>query len=442
MNKEKYNIEEIKELQKSINVMDPVDLADIFETLLPYETALRIKLLNKDLLADTFALLSRDKKVDIIKSLSKENIMELIKELDEDELVDTLQELPANMVGKLMNHFIEEGRRPIINELLGYPDESVGSIMSVNFMAAKISRSIKDIIDKVISSDLDANKLEQIWITDNSLKLQGFVYLADLLRHTDGKIEDIINPINKTVRAHDDQEIVAKLAFRYDLSEIPVVDSENRLIGTVPAEWAIDVMVDEYNEDISNIHGIIELDDDSYMEVSNFKIAKNRITWLIICLITATMTGFIIKRYEATLATSVVLAAYIPMLMDSGGNAGSQASTTVIRALYVGEVGYHTILKVMLKELKIGFLAGIALVFINVIRILVMDSVSMQVTLTVSITLLITVMISKVIGGMLPLIADKFKIDPTVMAGPIITTIVDTVALLIYFEVASKLINL
>ncbi|MDY2986049.1 MAG: magnesium transporter [Peptoniphilus sp.] len=442
MNREKYDIDEIKELQKSINLMDPVDLAEIFEILSPYEIAIRIKLLNKDLLADTFALLSSSKKVDIIKTLSRENIMELIKELDEDELVDTLQELPANMVGKLMNHFIEEGRRPIINELLGYPDESVGSIMSVNFMSAKISRSIKDILNKVVTSDLDANKLEQIWITDNSLKLKGFVYLADLLRNVEKNVEFILHPINKTVSAYDDQEIVAKLAFRYDLSEIPVVDSENRLIGTVPAEWAIDVMVDEYNEDISNIHGITDIDDDSYMEVSNLKIAKNRITWLIICLITATMTGFIIKRYESTLATSVVLAAYIPMLMDSGGNAGSQASTTVIRALYIGEVDYHTILKVMLKELKIGFYVGIALVFINILRIFFMDSVSTQVMLTVSITLLITVMISKVIGGMLPLIADKFKIDPTVMAGPIITTIVDTVALLIYFEVASKLINL
>ncbi|MGX7107876.1 magnesium transporter [Facklamia miroungae] len=438
----KYQIEQINHLQEKINRMDPIDIAEHFDNLTAYEIALRIKLLNKDLLADTFAELSKDKKMEIIEILSDEDTHELIKELDENELVDTLQELPANMVKKIMQHFVTEDRRPVINQLLGYPEESVGSVMTVNFLAAKDHLSIQAIYDLVFQSDLDANKLEQIWITDGSLRLLGFIYLADLIRYPQAQVSDLIKSLTRTVLATDDQEVVAKLARKYDLSEIPVVDSENRLVGTVPVEWAIDILADEYHEDFGNIHGINDAEEINYLKQSDFTIAKSRITWLIICLITASVTGFIIQRYEVTLATNVALAMYIPMLMDSGGNAGSQSSTTIIRALYLGELQGVSFMKVVLKELRIGFIVGLALVAVNMVRILILDSVDFQVNLVVSITLLMTVMLSKVIGGILPLIADKLKIDPTVMAGPLITTIVDTASLMVYFEVASRLLNI
>lgn len=437
-----YNVEKLKDLQEEINTMNPVDLAERLVELSNEDLAIWIKLLNKDLLADAFAELPRNKKVEVIESLSDESIQDLVRELDGDELVDTLQELPANMVRNLMNRFIDSKRRPIINKLLGYPEESVGSIMSVDFMSIKISTSPEDALEKIKKSELDSDRLEQIWITDDSLVLMGFVYLADIIRNRNKSIEEFFHYITASVFATDDQEIVAKLARRYDLGEIPVTDSEGRLVGIVPAEWAIDVLHEEYEEDLGNIHGISETSSEAYWEKSSFQIAKERTTWLVICLITATLTGFIIKRYESVLAASVALTAYIPMLMDSGGNAGTQSSTTIIRSLYTGEVGFKEFFRVVFKEFSIGIYVGVALVVINYIRMMILGGVDHTVNLTVSITLLLTIVLSKIMGGVLPLIADKLKIDPTIMAGPLITTIVDTFVLMIYFEVASFLMGL
>lgn len=438
----KYDSKALQALQREINQMDPVDLADQLDQLTETDLAIWIKLLNKDLLADGFALLPGQKKMKIIEVLSDERMLTLIKELDEDELVDTLQELPANVVRKWMYYLRDDDRRAIINKLLGYPQESVGSIMSVNYLSVKKTIDPADAIDQVMASDLDANRLEQIWVTDESLILVGYVYLADLLRNRNQSIESILRPITAAVYASDDQEVAAKLAYKYDLSEIPVTDSEGRLIGLVPAEWAIDILQEEHEEDLANLHGIQESTQESYWEKSSFQMAKDRTTWLIICLVTATMTGFIIHHYEAVLATSVILTAYIPMLMDSGGNAGSQSSTTVTRGLYTGEISYREGFRVIFKEFKISLFAGLALVLVNMVRMFILDGVSFQVNLTVSITLLLTIVLSKIIGGLLPLIADKVKIDPTIMAGPLITTIVDTFVLLIYFEVASLFLGI
>lgn len=436
-----YNREELLKTQELINRMDPVDIAEKLEDLPKEEVAIWIKLLNKDLLADAFSLLPRDKKIEIMGSLSQEKIMSLMKDLEEDELVDTLQELPANMVRKLMNHFIEEERRPVINELLGYPQESVGSIMSVGFIFVKKTATPTEALEKIIHSELDADRLEQVWVTNESLVLIGYVNLADLLRNRNKNIEEFMNPINSSVYATDDQEVVAKLAFKYDLSEIPVTDSEGRLVGIVPVEWAIDVMHEEYEEDLGNIHGISESSPEHYWDKSVIRLAKDRTMWLIICLVTATFTSFIIKRYEALLASSVALAAYIPMLMDSGGNAGTQSSTTIIRGIYTGEVEFKEFFGVMFKELRIGLIVGAILVVVNIVRMSILDTVDLGVTLTVSVTLLTTIVLSKMIGGILPLIAEKLKIDPTIMAGPLITTIVDTLVLFVYFEVATMLIG-
>ena len=433
--------EKLQNLQDKINRMDPVDIAENLEELSKEDVAIWIKLLKKDLLADAFSLLPRDKKIEMIGSLSEDRIMSLMKELEEDEVVDTLQELPANMVRKLMYQYIEEDRRPIINELLGFPKESVGSIMSVGFIFVKSTATPTQALEKIIHSDLDADRLEQIWVTNESLLLIGYVNLADLLRNRDKKIEEFMHQINASVYATDDQEVVAKLAFKYDLSEIPVTDSEGRLVGIVPAEWAIDVMHEEYEEDLGNIHGISESSPEHYWDKSVLRLAKDRTMWLIICLVTATFTSFIIKRYEALLASSVALAAYIPMLMDSGGNAGTQSSTTVIRGIYTGEIEFKEFAQVMFKELRIGLIVGAVLVAVNIVRMSILDSVSLGVTLTVSVTLLITIVLSKMIGGILPLIAEKIKVDPTIMAGPLITTKIDTLSAFICIFRSSYNVN-
>ena len=436
-----YNVDNLKQLQKEINKMNPVDLADKLEVLPEKSVAIWIKLLNKDLLADTFTELRAENKDRILRILSEENIKDLIKELDEDELVDTLQELPANMVKKLMTSHIDSERREIINELLGYPEDSVGSIMTVNFLSVKSSKTPTDAMKKVMESDLDAEKLEQIWVTDDSLVLTGFVFIADLIRNKKSTIESITKQITAAVSPTDDQEVVAKLSIKYDLGEVPVVDSEGRLIGIVPAEDVIDVVHEELQEDFTNITGISE-QSESYIDESSLKIAKNRTTWLVICLITATMTGFIIQRYESLLASAVALTAYIPMLMDSGGNAGSQSSTTIMTQLFSGNLTAKDFLRVIWKEMRVGTMVALVLVIINFIRILIIDDVAIAVNLTVSVTLFLTIVLSNIVGGLLPLLADKLKIDPTVMAGPLITTIVDTGVLLVYFEVASLLLGL
>lgn len=441
MSEKKYNAEQLNKIKETINKMDPVDIADKMEILPEEDVAIWIKLLNKDLLADAFTELRPENKARVVNILSEERIKDLVRDLDEDELVDTLQELPANITKKLMNVHIDKDRRKIVNELLGYPKESVGSIMTVNFLSVKETASPKEALDKIIASDLDAEKLEQIWLTDQSLVLMGFVYIADIIRYQDKSLKELATSITATVTPYQDQEVVAKLSYKYDLGEVPVVDSEDRLIGIVPAEDVIDVVHDELQEDLSKITGISD-QAESYLEESSFKIAKNRTTWLIICLLTATMTGFIIHRYESLLASAVALTAYIPMLMDSGGNAGSQASTTVITSLYSGEIGFKDFFKVILKETRIGFIAGAILVVVNFLRLMIMDHAQLAVNLTVSVTLILTIIFSKIMGGILPLIADKLKIDPTVMAGPLITTIVDTLVLLIYFEVASLLLGI
>lgn len=441
MTEKNYNVDQLNKIQETINKMDPVDIADKLEILPEKDVAIWIKLLNKDLLADAFTELRAENKARIVNILSEESIKDLVRDLDEDELVDTLQELPANITKKLMDTHIDDNRRKVVNELLGYPQESVGSIMTVNFLSVKEIDSPKSALDKIMASDLDAEKLEQIWLTDQSLVLIGFVYIADIVRNQNKSLKDLSKSITSTVTPYEDQEVVAKLSYRYDLGEVPVVDSENRLIGIVPAEDVIDVVHDELQEDMSNITGISD-QSESYLEESSFKIAKSRTTWLIICLLTATMTGFIIHKYENLLASAVALTAYIPMLMDSGGNAGSQASTTVITSLYSGELSVKDFFKVVVKEASIGLITGIILVIINFIRLMIIDKAQIRVNLTVSITLILTIIFSKVMGGILPLIADKLKVDPTVMAGPLITTVVDTLVLLIYFEVASLLLGI
>ena len=441
MTERNYNVDQLNKIQETINKMDPVDIADKLEILPEKDVAIWIKLLNKDLLADAFTELRAENKARIVNILSEESIKDLVRDLDEDELVDTLQELPANITKKLMDTHIDDNRRKVVNELLGYPQESVGSIMTVNLLSVKETDSPKSALDKIMASKLDAEKLEQIWLTDQSLVLIGFVYIADIIRNQNKSLKELAKSITATVTPYEDQEVVAKLSYRYDLGEVPVVDSENRLIGIVPAEDVIDVVHDELQEDMSNITGISD-QSESYLEESSFKIAKTRTTWLIICLLTATMTGFIIHRYENLLASAVALTAYIPMLMDSGGNAGSQASTTVITSLYSGDLSVKDFFKVVVKEASIGLITGIILVIINFIRLMIIDHAQIRVNLTVSITLILTIIFSKVMGGILPLIADKLNVDPTVMAGPLITTVVDTLVLLIYFEVASLLLGI
>lgn len=437
------NHEELIELQSKVKNMNPVDLADYIVSLDYKEQVLCIKLLEKEHLAHTFSELPRKNKEKLIESLTEDEIKEMFEELESDELVDTIQELPANMVNKLLNH-VSDKKRPLVNKLLGYPKESVGSIMSVDFLMAKEHSLKEEILQKVYQTNIDATNLEVIWIVDKTLKLKGFIYLADLLRLKENNVEEILNPISSCVTTLDDQEVAAKLINRYHLEALPVVDLEGRLVGSIVTETILDVIVDEFEEDILNLQGINKSNEEheSYLDMSVFKISKKRLSWLVILMFTATVTSILIQRYEAVLASSVALVAYIPVLMDTGGNSGSQSTATVIQSLARDEIGIKDFFRVLFKEIRIGLVVGLVMGMLNFVRIMIMDRVGMDVAFVVSFTLLVTLVVSKSIGGILPLIAIKFKQDPTVMAGPLITTVVDATALIVYFEIAKLFLNI
>lgn len=435
----KKNLQELKEY---FNQTHAYDLSREFVDLTDAEKVIWISTMEKDQLADTFSLLNSEDKEDLINLLKEKDIQSLIQELESDELVDTIQELPANIVKRLISN-IEPGRRDKINALLKYPEDSAGSIMNVDYIEVREETTLDEIIEKLKTTKLDADNLEEIWVIGPQRVLKGYIPLAEIFRTEFTKAEDMMRPITVKALATDDEESVARLAERYFLSAVPIVDSENRLVGSVQAEELLDILDFGHQEDLDNLQGIVTTEEGrDYLDVPPFKIAMNRVAWLVICLVTATITSLIIERYEAVLATNIILVSFIPMLMDSGGNAGSQASTTLIQALAKETVGMKDIFKVIWKEFQIGFFAGFALVIVNLIRLFIFDTVTVPVLLTISVTLMLTIIISKIIGAVLPIIAVRLDVDPTIMAGPLITTIVDTTSLIILFEIARTFLGI
>ncbi|MDO4604645.1 MAG: magnesium transporter [Helcococcus sp.] len=435
----KKNLQELKEYFKQTHAYD---LSREFVDLTDSEKIIWISTMEKDQLADTFSLLNSEDKEDLINLLKEKDIQSLIQELESDELVDTIQELPANIVKRLIAN-IDPKRREKINALLKYPEDSAGSIMNVDYIEVREETTIDEIIEKLKTTTLDADNLEEIWVIGPQRVLKGYIPLAEIFRTEFTKAGDMMKPITVKALATDDEEDVARLAERYFLSAVPIVDSEDRLVGSVQAEELLDILEYGHKEDLDNLQGIVTDEEDrDYLDIPPFRIAMNRVAWLVICLVTATVTSLIIERYEAVLATNIILVSFIPMLMDSGGNAGSQASTTLIQELTRETVGMEDIFKVIWKEFQIGFFTGIALVIINLIRLFIFGTLTIPVLLTISLTLMMTIIISKIIGAVLPIVAVKLNIDPTIMAGPLITTIVDTTSLIILFEVAKVFLGI
>lgn len=426
-----------------MKTMKALDKAEWLEQVTVTERAQIINLMTKDELAEVFRLLSPEAREELMAALSDPDIAELIQLQESDDLVDVLQEMPANLVTKLL-HYVPNERRQMINKLLHYPEESVGSLMSVDFVTAREGSTKTEILNHVQHSSGGPEHLNQIYIMDNKRHLIGFVYLLDLIKASNENIDDFIQYAALSVGTNDDQEIASDLFMKYQLMSLPVVDSENRLVGVITADDIFEVISDEIHEDYTRLSGVIKDDDEkkTYLERSVWSLTRERVRWLLFLMVSATLTAYVIQQYEAVLATSVVLAAYIPMLMDSGGNSGTQSSTLITRSLSLNEITAQSTWDVIWKETRIGLLTGSILAIVNFIRIMIMDDVGLQVALTVSFTLIIVVILSKVLGGILPMLAEKFNQDPAVMAGPMITTIVDTFALIIYFQTASLLLGL
>lgn len=436
IDEKKYS--KVKEL---ISKMYEHDIADILEEFPLKEMIKLFRLLPKSQAADVFSYLDTDTQTNIISMLSDTEAVNIINDMAADDATDLIDEMPANVVKRLLNKVDQETRRDI-NQLLKYPDNSAGSIMTTEYIDLKEYNTVRDATKKIRQEYDETETIETIFITDKSRKLIGTIELKDLIVHNDDEmILDIMNNDVISVNTLMDQEEVANIIKDDDLTSVPVVDSENKLVGIVTIDDVVDIIEAEATEDIEKMNAILPTEK-SYLKLSIIDIWKSRIPWLLLLMVSATFTGKIIQHYEESLATMVILTAFIPMIMDTGGNAGGQASATIIRSLSLNDVEFKDILKVIFKELRVSFLIGLTLAVANFLKLLYIDKVTTKVAFVVCSTLVLTVCVAKVIGCSLPMIAKKLKFDPAVMASPFITTIVDAVSLFIYFRIAVTVLGI
>ena len=428
----------VKDILVTLNA---VDIAAIFGELSEDALPLLFRLLPKELAADAFVEMDADRQESLITRFSDTELKAVIDELYIDDAVDLVEEMPANVVKRILKQ-ADPDTRKLINELLKYPDDCAGSIMNTEFVELRTRQTIADAIRVIRREGLEKETINDCFVTNADRTLAGIISLRTLILSKD---EDLVGDRMDTnvisVTTMEDQESVAEKFKKYDLTAMPVVDGENRLVGIVTVDDAIDVMEEEATEDIEKMAAMTP-SDKPYLKTSVWDIYKHRITWLMLLMVSATFTGLIITKFEHALAAQVVLTAYIPMLMDTGGNSGSQSSVTIIRGLSLSEIHFKDIFAVLWKEIRVAVLCGLSLAVVNFAKLLLLDRVGAQVALVVSLTLVVTVAAAKFIGCTLPLLAKKIGFDPAVMASPLITTIVDALALLTYFGIASSLLHI
>ncbi|WP_302162900.1 magnesium transporter [uncultured Fusobacterium sp.] len=432
---------QLAKLKEVLIEENPVDIAELFEDL-PKDQCLKLfRILPKDLAAETFSYLSSEKQQEIVENITDEEIKHIINEMFIDDTVDFIEEMPANIVDKILQNTSPDTRK-LINQFLKYPENSAGSVMTVEYVSLKSDMNIGQALNHIKKVGINNETIDICYVIDNQRKLVGFISLKSLIF-----LDDIIplvdametNVISATTT--DDQEVIASLFRKYDLTSMPVVDNEGRLVGIITIDDVVDVIDQENTEDFQKM-AAMDPSDEEYLKESVFSLAKHRIVWLLVLMISATATGTIIRRYEEVLQSVVILAAFIPMLMDTGGNAGSQSSTLIIRGIALGEIQLSDIGKILWKEFRVSLIVGITLATVNFLRIYFIDKAGLTISLVVCASLLFTVIIAKVVGGILPILAKAFKLDPAIMASPLITTIVDACALIVYFALSTHFLNL
>lgn len=432
------NFNGIKEILIELN---DYDIADILNEIDEVNLLKIFRLLKKDKAANVFSYLDIDLQQKLINKLTDKEQVNIIKNLYSDDAVDLLDELPSNVVKKILNN-IDVQTRNDINNLLNYPENSAGSIMTVELIDIKAESTISEALKRIRKIANEQESIEISYVISNDRILLGSVNLKDIiLNQPNKKIKNIMNDNVISVNTHTDQEEVANIMQNYDLTSIPVTDSENRLVGIITIDDIIDILEEETTEDIEKMAAIVPTEK-PYLKLSILEIYKSRIPWLLLLMISATFTGKIIQHYEESLAAYVILTSFIPMLMDTGGNAGGQASVTIIRGLSLNEIKLKDIFKVIFKEFRVSILIGITLGITNFFKLLIIDKVSILVALVVCLTLFITLILAKIIGCSLPILAKKCGFDPAVMASPFITTLVDAVSLITYFKIATILLGI
>lgn len=434
-------------VKKEFADMNEADIAEVLEELqeeLPTQEFIRVfRLLPKDIAADVFAHLPVEIEQYIINSLTDKETTNIIENMFADDAADLMEEMPASVVRRILALASDETRNDI-NHLLKYPEDSAGSIMTVEFADLKENITVKQALERIRTIGIDKETINTCYVLDLQRHLVGSVTLRTLLLgNPDAIVSDIMDENVITVSTLDDQETVARQFQKYDFMAMPVVDSENRLVGIITVDDILEIIEEEATEDMEKMAAILP-SDKSYFRTGIFETFKSRIPWLLILMISATITGTIIDSFEAKLAGITGLVAFIPMLMDTGGNSGGQASVTIIRAISLNEVEFKDIFKVIWKEIRVAVLCGLTLAVVNFIRVLIMNALgtgitqeAIMVNVTVCITLCITVMCAKLVGCILPILANQLGFDPAVMASPFITTIVDAISLVLFLKIAT-----
>lgn len=434
LEQKKYN-----SLKDILTTIQPIDIALILEEMPVNKVALIFRLLPKEWAADVFVEMENDSREMLIKSFSDSELKEIIDELYIDDAVDLVEEMPANVVRRILAQADPDTRR-LINEMLKYPEDSAGSVMTTEMVDLLPDMTAADAILRIRRTGVDKETINVCYVIDEKRKLLGAVSIrAIILASEDALIEDIMDDNIISVTTQEDQESVAQQFAKYNLTVIPVVDAENRLVGIVTVDDAIDIIQEEATEDISKMAGVTP-SDKPYLKLSVFELWKSRIPWLMVLMLSATLTSIILSTFENALLVVPALTAYIPMLMGTGGNSGSQASVTVTRGLSLGEIEFSDLVSVIWKEIRVSVLCGLSLAVVNFVKLLLIDRLSATVALAICVTLVFVVFFAKIVGALIPMLAEKFGFDPAVMASPFITTIVDALSLLIYFGVAKAIL--
>lgn len=432
-------------LRDILITMNPFDIAAVFENLQDEKMPILFRILPKELAAETFVEMDDETQEFLIHGFSDSELKEVVDELFVDDAVDLIEEMPANVVKRILRQADKDMRKQI-NELLKYPEDSAGSIMTTEFIVLRPDMTAEMAIKRIRRTGVDKETIYTCYVTDANNKLIGITTVKDLLLAEDDELVKSImeeNVISVTTLA--DQEQVAQMFSNYNFLALPVVDNENRLVGIVTIDDAIDVIQEEATEDIEKMAAVLP-SDKPYMKTSVFGLYKKRAPWLLILMLSATFTSAIISSFEAVLANVLILSSFIPMITGSGGNAGSQASVSVIRALSLGEIHFRSIFLVLWKEFRVSILCGITLAAANFVKLLLFDlngqENAFMIALVISLTLVGTIIMAKLVGSSLPLLASKVGFDPAVMANPLISTVCDSLSLLIYFGVAKLVLQL
>lgn len=432
---------QFRRLKEILLEMNEVDIASFIEELDSEKTVVVFRMLSKEVASDVFANLPVEDQEHIINSITDYELSTIVNDLFVDDAVDMLEELPANVVKRVLQNSTA-GTRQLINQFLKYPENSAGSIMTAEYVGLKKTMTVEQAFAYIRKHGVDKETIYTCYVMDAKRRLEGVVTVKDLLMHP---YEEIIGNIMDThvIKAvtTDDQEEVAESFRKYDLLSLPVVDHEERLVGIVTVDDVVDVMEQEATEDFEKMAAMIP-SEKPYLKTGVFVLAKNRLAWLLILMVSSMITGGILAKYEAAFAVLPLLVTFIPMLTDTGGNAGSQSSTMIIRGMAVGEIEARDIFKVLWKELRVGVIVGVLLGLVNYIQLVIRFPGREMLCLTVVLSLLATVVIAKTIGCVLPIVAQAVHLDPAIMAAPLITTIVDAVSLIIYFQLACSLLSI